>query len=108
MGETEMNAVDVINQRIASTKRQDGQFSPLARVTCSDGFSVSIQAGQYVYSAPRDDIGSWVSFELGFPSDADDLILLYAEDADQPTETVYGYVPASVVNDLIAKHGGLA
>lgn len=46
------------------------------------------------------------SVELGYPSMADDLLTEYAEDADRPTSTVYGYVPVSVVDALIAKHGG--
>lgn len=31
----------------------------------------------------------------------------YAEDEDRPTATVYGYVPVSVVEALIDKHGGI-
>jgi len=31
----------------------------------------------------------------------------YAEREDDPTKTVYGYVPSSVVTLVIAKHGGI-
>ncbi len=34
------------------------------------------------------------------------MIFGYAEDPDNPTETVYGYVPVGVVQALAAKHGG--
>jgi len=33
--------------------------------------------------------------------------LEYAENGDRPTETVYAYVPASLVTLVIAKHGGM-
>ena len=77
------------------------------RITCADGFNVSVQASKYHYCAPRHSgLSEYDSFELGYPSAADDLITPYAEDSDNLTQTVYGYVPADVVSALIAKHGG--
>ena len=76
-------------------------------VTCKDGFSVSIQASSTAYCEPRtNDAFVYSSVELGFPSAEDDLITQYAEDPDQPCDTVYGWVPVKVVNLLLAKHGG--
>ena len=46
------------------------------------------------------------SVELGFPSIEDELINEYAED-EPYTETVYGYVPIEIVEELINKHGGI-
>jgi hypothetical protein len=46
--------------------------------------------------------------EVGFPSAVPELILSHAEDADRPTETVYGYVPINLVEELIDLHGGIA
>jgi len=78
------------------------------RIVCKDGFSVSVQASETSYCAPRyDNQSKYTSVELGFPSDYDELIIEWAEDKDRPSDTVYGWVPASVVNMLIAKHGGL-
>lgn len=77
------------------------------RVVCADGYSVSIQAGEHLYSRPRSNHGPWEAFELGYPSAADDLLSRYAEDSSRPTDTVYGYVPADVVGRLIEKHGGI-
>ena len=34
------------------------------------------------------------------------MILKWAEDPENPCDTVYGYVPVTVVNLVIAKHGG--
>jgi hypothetical protein len=31
----------------------------------------------------------------------------YAEDAERPADTVYGYVPYEVVMEVIQKHGGV-
>jgi hypothetical protein len=40
-------------------------------------------------------------------SDYEELIIDWAEDRDDPTGTVYGYVPVSVVTNVLAKHGGM-
>ena len=78
------------------------------RVHCKDGFSVSIQAHDGAYCTPRiDDAPSYTEVELGFPSHKDELIMRYAESPKNPTETVYGYVPAIEVYWLLTKHGGV-
>ena len=71
------------------------------------GFTVSCQASERNYCTPRNDTGPYEAVELGFPNSPDPLIIGYAEDADNPTQTVYGWVPAHVVTALIMKHGGL-
>ena len=77
------------------------------RVTCKDGFNVSIQANGRNYCSPRDDVGPYTSVELGMPSTTDSLIIKYAEDSNQPTETVYGWVPVGIVKALLIKHKGV-
>ena len=77
------------------------------RVHCADGFSVSVQASQYHYCRPRiDNAEKYNGVELGYPSEADDLITDYAED-DTYTDTVYGYVPVEIVDKLIEQHGDI-
>lgn len=76
-------------------------------VMCSDGFKISIQASEYHYCTPRDNYGPWSNVELGYPSQADDLIQRYAETPEDPTQTVYGYVPIETVQALIEKHNAL-
>ena len=71
------------------------------------GFSISIQANSRNYCIPRSDTGPYTAVELGFPTAPEPLIIGYAEDPDNPTETVYGYVPAGIVKALIIKHGGI-
>ena len=80
------------------------------RAVCADGFSVSIQGNTNShYCSPRDVSYGGVPYEveLGYPSTSDPLIANYAEDKDRPTGTVYGYVPIDIVEELIAKHGGI-
>ena len=49
----------------------------------------------------------YIEVEIGFPNRPEALIMQYAEDRNEPTETVYAYVPATVVTLVIAKHGGM-
>lgn len=77
-------------------------------LVCADGFSMSVQASFGHYCTPRDNDGPWTEAEVGFPSSAEELLIPYAEDEEDPTETVYAYVPVSVIREVIRKHGGLA
>lgn len=89
-------------------KVQDDCSFPLAkRIECEDGFSISVQASHGAYCSPRTNIGPWHQVECGFPSDVPTEIMHYAEQPDKPTETVYGYVPIELVEELIAAHGGM-
>jgi hypothetical protein len=82
-------------------------FRQVAPITCADGLSLSVQASQTHYCAPRDSIGPWTEVEIGYPSQRVEELLAYAENSDDPTETVYAYVPVEVVEAVIEKHGGL-
>ena len=78
------------------------------RVVCADGFTMSVQAGETQYCHPRETgAEKYTEVEIGFPNRSEDLLLEFAEDSCKPTETVYPYVPASVVSLVIAKHGGM-
>ena len=82
----------------------------ISRVKCADGYSVSIQASSGHYCEPREtmhDVRRYSSFELGYPSGADEEFMQYVEDADRPTDTVYAYVPREIVEQVIASHGGI-
>lgn len=81
----------------------------LPRIVCSDGFSLSVQAGALLYSTPREDAGPWSHVEVGYPSERPEPWAeweRYVETPDRPTDTVYGYVPLVLVEALIASHGG--
>tara|TARA_A100001515_G_scaffold95226_1_gene76329 strand:- start:295 stop:618 length:324 start_codon:yes stop_codon:yes gene_type:complete len=76
------------------------------RIQCNDGFNLSVQARAFCYCSPRNDEGPWTAVEVGFPSEREELLMEWAEDSGRPTDTVYGWVPVEVVNEVIAKHGG--
>ena len=85
------------------------------RVLCADGYSVSMQVGDCLYSEPRKNGADYYSeVELGYPNMEDELINEYAEcgwDDDNRiynyTNTVYPYVPVEIVDKLFEKHGGI-
>ena len=76
-------------------------------VICKDGFKMSVQAGQSLYSEPRDVVDNYEEAEIGYPSEEESLITSYAEDGDNLCDTVYGYVPCSIIDEVIEKHGGI-
>lgn len=78
------------------------------RVECADGFSLSVQVGDGIYSEPRlNGCEAYSEVEIGFPTEREDLIIGWAEDRDRPTQTVYGYVPSQILLAVISKHGGM-
>ena len=77
-------------------------------VTCADGFSVSIQAGKFFYCEPTTDTShAYERVELGYPNRPCFFIKDYAEDPDDLTGSIYGWVPAHIVRKMIAAHGGI-
>ena len=109
--------MDKINEYLKRTRNvytfPDGTTYDIRRprIVCKDGFSISVQAGEYHCCNPRiNGADEYDMVELGFPSEEDDLIADYTAwyDVDDPTEAVYPYVPIEIVNELIEKHGGIA
>ena len=79
-------------------------------IVCADGFEISIQAHTGVYCAPRNNEGPYTHVECGFPSESEGLIMPYIDAIDEsidPTDTVYGYVPAATVIEMLRRHGGI-
>ena len=88
------NKLDIINEYHKNNLCEEHlnwglQFCKL--VECLDGFSISVQAGKIHYCSSKEN-GAWpyLEFELGYPNREDELILEWAEDINQPTDTVYG------------------
>lgn len=86
---------------------KDYRVKNYPRIVCEDGFSMSVQASMWSYCEPRQNTGPWISAECGFPSEAEILLHDWAEDPDNPRETVYGNVPIEVIDAVIEKHGGI-
>mgnify|MGYP003655696608 CR=1 FL=1 len=86
-------------------------------IICVDGFKMSVQANESAYCTPRiTDAESYTAVEVGYPSAEESLLLPfaeeslllpYAENLERPTNTVYGWVPTTVVALVCAKHGGI-
>ena len=79
----------------------------IPHVICKDGFKMSVQAGQSLYSEPRDVADNYEEAEVGFPSTEESLLTTYAEDEENLCGTVYGYVPCAVIDAVIVRHGGI-
>jgi len=96
-----------INEYIKNNR--DEQYNWLTkRLVCHDGFSISVQAGEHAYCGPRrNDADYYYLLECGFPSEVPDLIMSYAETPSEPLQTVFGYVPVDLVQELLDSHGGI-
>ena len=78
------------------------------KVVCSDGFTMSVQAGKTQYCTPREnDAESYTEVEVGFPNREEPMLTQYAEDPSNLTGTGYAWVPRQTVVNVIAKHGGM-
>ena len=78
------------------------------QIVCRSGLKFSMQASEFHYCTPRDSFGPWFEVEIGFPSVAVQSLIPYAEESDDPTGTVYPYVPLDVVCSVVMDNGGLA
>ena len=91
------------------SNKGEGAYPMVPRIKCVDGFSLSVQCNSGSYCNPREDYSDfYYKVEVGFPSDVPENIMSYAENYENPTETVYGYVPIELVEELIEMHGGIA
>lgn len=104
-------STDIVNQWLRATQvaSPEGGYSFAPRLTCADGFSMSVQASGGHYCAPRENFGPWHKVEIGFPSARVEEFMPFidGDEATTPTDTVYGYVPVEIVATVIAAHGGL-
>ena len=103
-----MNINEFIQKYRTITKLIPGiTSSHTPHVVCNDGFEMSVQAGQSLYSEPRDVVDSYEEAEVGYPSTEEFLLAKYADDEENLCGTVYGYVPCSIIDEVIEKHGGI-
>lgn len=80
------------------------------QVVANDGWRVSLQIhnGNYCRSENgyREFGHTMTDVEFGFPSEHEELLIPYAEDPDNITNTV-GSVPVSVLEEIFKKRGGI-
>lgn len=97
---------DYANEHLSAAKRLHGT-GPRARLVCADGYSLSIQAGDYWYSTPRTPTGPYTHVEVGYPANADEKeIIPRSFGSGRRDGMVWGWVPVEVVNRWIRRHGG--
>lgn len=98
-----MNTAEFIKETF---KENNGYcFRPV--IVCNDGFKMSVQGYSGHYCRPRTTQNWYLELEIGFPSQEESLIMPYAESSENPTQTVYGWVPIEIIDEVIIKHGGI-
>lgn len=78
-------------------------------ITCASGFTFSVQASKNHYCTPRmDHAVRYTHVEVGYPSKRIEALMEYIDGSEEdPTKSVYGYVPIEVVVKIIQDEGGL-
>jgi hypothetical protein len=85
---------------------QGGSHMPRQRVQIGE-INLSIQADKFKYCSPRENgLSEYEDWEIGYPSEPIPELIEFAE-SDQYTDTVYGYVPTSVILEIITRLGGI-
>jgi len=77
------------------------------RIHCNSGFTMSVQGSTGHYCKPRITANAYDEVEVGFPSEANSKLMPYADKPTIPLDTVYAYVPVSVVQEVIDDNGGI-
>ena len=104
-----MKFQDWLNENVVKVIPNCG-FRNYKHIFCNDGFSMSVQAFDGAYCHPREllsDANEYTHFEVGFPSEKPSFFFERADDCNNPTETVYGYVSAELIQQEIDLHGGI-
>lgn len=109
-----MHTVETLRIRIAGRLRplppgdpDESIREPVLPIYCYDGFYLSVQAGQFLYSTPRIDHAPFTAVEVGFPSAPVPMLEAYKDTPSRRDEdAVFCYVPIELVVDLINQHGG--
>lgn len=75
-------------------------------LVCADGTTMSVQASKFHYCSPREDTGPWGCVEVWCirgPHGRTIYPRSFGGGKDEP----YSFVPVSVVNKFIHRHGGI-
>ena len=89
------------------TFESEKEYFTRNQIVCNDGFKMSVQGSSGHYCSPRLTDDNYTSMEIGFPSEVESLILEFAENKEDPTQTVYGWVDCDIIQKVIDKHGGI-
>lgn len=108
-----------IKEMMSVISEEPMEFKPLnPKIKFNNGGSASIQASRTHYSEPRNNVGPYTSMEIGYPSEGTEIpdsLLKYEETSQHgkgegfnPYDSIYAYVPVSVVKEFIEANGGIA
>ena len=89
-------------RKVGLLKGGIGSSCRLPHVVCRDGFKMSVQVGQGLYSAPNTVADSYSSVEVGYPSEIVPELKAFDQGDD-----VFPFVPCTVIDEIIEKHGGI-
>jgi len=84
--------------------------SRLPHIVCVDGFTMSVQVGDSLYSKPKKVAKRYSEVEIGYPSEHEPLLEKYVESFYKEPDyidSIYPYVPVKVVDKVLKKHGGI-
>lgn len=85
-----------------------GRVRHRPKIVCIDGFKMSVQGHEMTYSIPKKVGTEFEAMEIGFPSVQEDLIIEFIDrPGHEPTQSVYGFIPISLIEQVIEKHGGI-
>lgn len=77
------------------------------RIITKNGLTFSVQASSGHYCTPRSNNGPYTHVEVGFPNKVIERLIPFAENPDNLTETVYGWVPVELIKTIIIENGGI-
>lgn len=100
----------ILNKHLSdSTTTKDNRVRPVFTfITNEKDLEVSIQASENHYCTPKEDnADSYECVELGYPNFlfSSGFIAKYAEDIDNPKDTIYGYVPLKELAEELSTLG---
>lgn len=97
-------------QKLGKSIVDEKRYNFRDRLILSSGLEMSVQTLAGSYCEPR--IGNmrtkyYKSVEIGYPSEEVEDLMNYAEDKENPTDTVYGFVPIEILEKIYYENGGL-
>jgi hypothetical protein len=98
---------DYVNEHLAKHKTGTKPRYVVPKIRCADGTTLSVQASEGHYCSPRENEGPWTAVEVWRVHSASGRAC-HPRSFGENTGDPYGWVPVSVVNAYIRRHGGVA
>lgn len=76
-------------------------------IFCKSGLKFSAQASEFHYCSPRHNSTPYFSIEIGYPSERVEKLIPYAENSNDPSDTVYSWVSVELIDEIIEENGGI-